>query len=66
MTATPAASQIVVATVDPDGDGSGQLVLVDYTVTAGESIIAVLLVALLMSLWGVFFFVIVRERPKNG
>jgi len=63
VTATPA-SQIVVTTIDPDGNGSGQLVLVDYTVTAGESIIAVLLVALLMSLWGVFFFVIVRG--KNG
>lgn len=62
ITATPAASQIVVTTIDPNGDGNGQLVLVDYTVSAGESIIAVLLVTLLLSLWGIFLFAVLRER----
>lgn len=62
QTLTPTPEPYVYATISPDGDESGQVTRFDYVLTAGDILTAVLLFALLASVWGMFVFWVVQRR----
>lgn len=63
-TATPTPEPYLYATVMPPGDGSeeGITTRYDYVLNVGDVLIAVLLVALIVSLWAMFGFWIMVQR----
>jgi hypothetical protein len=63
-TETPTKEPYLYATVMPLGDGSDEGITTrfDYVVSVGDVMVAVLLVALVVSLWAMFIFHVIGQR----
>lgn len=62
-TNTPTPEPYLYVTLQPEEpDEQGQMARLDYTVSAGEAYIALLLIANLLSGWGIALFVLIVRR----